>query len=121
MLSFSRKTPMLLLSTLARSVSITRKPAASEAPKSPSPARASRSEKCFSFLSTVAETALMVRSTTSIEMSLIVQSPNDAGETHHAATLDASWARSPRVMRTFGASPSSGTTAAAPVKSSSVV
>ena len=46
---------------------------------------------------------------------------SDEGETHHAASLDASRVSSSRVTLTFGASPSSGTTSRAPVKSSSTV
>ncbi len=113
---------MLLLSMVGRSVSMTRKPAASEAPKSPSPARASSSEKCFSLRRTVEAVAVMVRSTASRVMSLIVQSLLiDAGETHHAASFEARRASSSRVTRTAGGSPSSGTTWRAPVKSSSLV
>ena len=45
MLIFSSQPLIVLLSSVGRSASITRKPAASELPKSPSPARASSSQK----------------------------------------------------------------------------
>src|SRR5690606_11308407 len=73
---FSSIAPMSLLSIWSHSFSITRKPVASEVPKSPSPARPSRLEKYCSLRSTVWQVVRIACSIWPCVISVIVFPPS---------------------------------------------
>ena len=116
MLIFCRKPPIELRSSSFHSWLTTRKPEASETPKSASPAYESSSQKYCSFFSAVAVMLLMAVSKSASVISRMSASPKFFHATRAAMAF-----RSFNVMRTFGASPSSGTIRAASRKSSSSV